>query len=473
MGDDMETAQVYRSDELDRLDAYYEGTAYDDLQDWDAKSDDGEYVPVRERKPRVQYNVAKLVCNKVAAKIVGAACFPTFKVDDDDDDTAFFKEVVKACKLKSALIEPTKRALNAGACFIRYYIVNGSPQIEYAQSKYCYPTFDATGALEACEIKYIFDDQKDKDTKGKPKAKWYRIVLTKTADILYDTPEYRPGVKPTFNEVDTAQHSLGWVQGVWLVTHKDKFDFDGYSLYGDVLDFIDALNYSLSQTDQAVSYNQEPQTIITGVAEEEVDTLIRSSQKAWTLPKDATATHLALETDGITAAVTTREELRNRMFEVIRVVIQDPEKDKAGGVQSGEALKQLNAPLCELVDDLRQMFEPVFIDLILKISLTLLHLNAGGDQTILQTPKGYIPTSFDLTAQWPPIFPVTIADITAMATAANMFQQAGVVSRETLTKWIASATDIIDDVEEELKRIETQEPLPSPFGTFGDEGGGQ
>ena len=30
MGDDMETAQIYRSDEIDRLDQYYEGTAYDD-----------------------------------------------------------------------------------------------------------------------------------------------------------------------------------------------------------------------------------------------------------------------------------------------------------------------------------------------------------------------------------------------------------------------------------------------------------
>jgi hypothetical protein len=471
MTDDASQAQVYRSDLIDLLDRYYDNEQYDDLMEWESCVDQEDYVAVRKRKPRIIYNVAKLVTNKVAAKLVGSQTFPTFSVEDDDDDTAFFRTVLKGCKFRSKLIEPVKRALSSGACFVRYYLVNGSVQIEYAQSKYCYPKFDAVGELEEVEIKYLFDDESDKDSKGKAKEKWYRIILTKTADILYDTPEYRPGVKPEFNEVARADHGLGWVQGEWLVTHKEKFGFDGYSLYGDCLGFIDELNYSLSQGSQAMSYNQEPQLVVKGMDEDELDGLVRSSQKAWSLGKIGEAEYLQTEMAGVEAAMKLREEMRNRMLEVIRVCIQDPEKDKGGAAQSGEALKQLNAPLVELVDELRAVFEPILVNLLLKIALTCLHYNALGEDTIIETPKGYFPSSLDITVAWPPVFPPTLTDIAQAATAATALSQGNIISRESLTRWIAQMIPTVDNVEEELKKIATQEPLPSPFGTFGDGGG--
>jgi hypothetical protein len=469
MGDDMNQAKEFRNDHLDLLDRYYDSEQYEDLQDWNEALKSDEYVPIRDRKPRIMYNVAKVLVEKVAAKLIGESTFPKFVIEDDDDDTEFFRVVGKTVKFRAKMIDPVKNMLKAGACFVRYYLVNGAVKIEFAKSKYCYPIFDEMGELDSCEIKYVYEDQNDKDQNGTPIKKWYKLVLTKQADIMFDNPTYRPGSRPTFEEAGRMEHGLGWVQGEWLQTHSDKFDFDGYSLYGDILGFIDELNYSLSQTSQAVSYNQEPQLVFNKMDEDELDKLVRSSTKAWNLGREGEAKYLETDMKGIEQAGDRRDEMRNRMLEVVRVVISDPEQIK-GNTQSGEALKQLYAPMLELIDDLRAALEPQFTNLLIKIGMTCLHYNAMGAQTVIQTPPGYVPSSFDFTVQWPNIFPPTLADINTMAQAANVLATAQIISRESLTKWIIAQTNIADNAEEEIKKLAVQEPLPSPFGSFGDGG---
>lgn len=471
MTEDMNQVKEWRSDFLNLLDCYYENEQYDDLMDWNEALKQNEYVPVRERKPRIIYNVAKVLVDKVTSKLAGESTFPKFKIEGEEDDTEFFNTVQKAIKFRSRLIDPIRNTLKHGACFVRYYLVNGQVKIEYAKSMYCYPQFDQTGQLENVEIKYVYEDQNDRDAQGSPIKKWYRLVLTQQADIMYDNPIYRAGVRPTFTEAARADHGLGWVQGEWFITHEDKFDYDGRSLYGDVLGFIDELNYSLSQSSQAIQYNQDPQLAVNKMDEDEIDKLIKSSAKAWNFGREGEGKYLETELGGVKEAGEQRDGFKTLMLDVVRIVLHDPEKI-TGNAQSGEALKQLYAPMLELIDELRSVLEPLIVNLLIKISMTLLHYNAEGFETIVQTPDGYVPNSVEFTIQWPSIFPPTLADINLMATAANMLQQAGVISRESLTKWFAAQTNIIDDVDEELKRIETQEPLPSPFGSF-DDGGGQ
>lgn len=470
MTNDMGKAQTYRSEELELLDRYYESTQYDHLMDWEQACElaNEQYVPIRKRRPRIIYNVAKVLVDKVTAKLIGKSVFPKFTVEDDPDDTEFFAVVQKACNFRRSLVEPIRHALISGASFIRFYFVDGNIQIEWANAKWCWPKFDALGELEELEIKYVFDDWEDIDQNtNRPKQKWYRLMLTKMADIEYDNPEYKEGVKPEFEEMDRADHGLGWVQGEWLPTAKDKFCPDGPSIFGEILGFIDDLNYSLSQSSQAIGYNQEPQLAINGMDEDEIDELIKSSQKAWNLGKEGKAEFLENDLAGVEAATEQRDHNRNRMLDVVRVVIHDPEKI-VGQASSGKALETLHGPLVELVDELRTVIEPHLIKLLLKIGLSALHLNAQGLETSIETPKGYLPSSLDLTADWPAIFPPTLEDIKNMADIATAVTTAKVVSRETMTRWLAPVFGI-DDIEEELSKLEA-EPELNPFGSFGGEG---
>jgi hypothetical protein len=462
MTSDMGQVSEWRKDSLDLLDRYFDNTQYDDLVDWESALE-GEYVAIRKRKPRIIYNVAKVLTNKVASKLVGSSVFPKFIIEEDPDDTMFFRAVQKACNFQLRLLDPVKHALRTGSALVRYYFVNGMPMIEHYNSKYCYPEFDDVGELDSVEIKYVYADEEEKDQiTGEYKKKWYRMVLTKTADILYDNPDYKPNSEPTFKEVERTTHGLGWVQGEWLCTDKDKHDPDGWSLYEDILGFIDDLNYSLSQSSQAIGYNQEPQLGMNGMDEDEIDNLIKSSQKAWNLGKEGKAEFIESDLKGISEAREDRDHKRQLMLDVVRVVLHDPEKMVAQA-QSGEALKALNMPLVELVDELRAAFAPSFKNLLLKIGLTTLALNAAGNETAIQVPDGYKPSSLDIDVKWPLLYPPTINDINLMSQAANVLSTAQIISRESLTRWIAPYVGV-ENIDEELEKIESQEPLPSPFG---------
>jgi hypothetical protein len=452
-----------RSDDLDLFDQYYENRQYDTLPEWDkANATDGTYIPVRQRAPRIKYNLPMVLVDKVAGKITGKSVFPKFVVEEDAEDTDFFRVVQNACGFRRNLVDPMKKLMISGSVFVRFQIKDGTPIMEGYNSKYCYPKFDATGELEQIEIRYVYEDGEDKDAKGNPKKKWYRLVLTKTSDTLFDNPDYREGSVPQFKVVNTYAHNLGWVQGEWFRTSKEKFSPDGQSILAPILDFFDEFNYSLSQTSQAVGYNQDPQLVVNNIDEDELDKLIRSATKAWNMGREGKAEFIQSDLAGVTVARETRDDMRQRALEVVRVIMHDPEKI-VGNASSGKALEILFAPLLELVDELRTVIEPSLKNLIIKIGMTLLALNAEGFETILTTPDGYEPQSLDVTVKWPPIFPPTLEDLQKMATTANTLSMANLVSRETLTRWLAPHFDI-EDVDEELKKILSQPPPPNPFG---------
>jgi hypothetical protein len=470
MTDQLNRAKKFRSDDLELYDAYYEKRQYADLVPWDDAVDQQEtYIPVRKRQPRINYNLAKVLCTKVASKLIGSSTFPKFVVEDDPEDTEFFRLVQKAVDFRRNLHEPIVRCLASGSSFARYYLVNGQFQMEWVNAKYCYPVFDDGGEeLVQLEIRYVYEDPNDKDGTGKLKKKWYKMVLTQMADILFDNPDYQEGGEPSFKEVSRADHMLGWVQGEWLRTTKRKFSPDGDSLYGDILDFIDDLNYSLSQSSQAIAYNQEPQLTIKGIDEDEIDKLIRSSMKAISLGRDGEAKFLESELKSVEQAENNRTANRNRMLEVVRIVLHDPEKI-VGNAQSGKALEVLHGPLIELIDELRTVFEPQLRRLLVKISMTMIAMDNSGFETALEIAPGYMPQSFDIVLQWPPIFPPTLDDIKNAVAAAAQAAAGLLVSRESMTRYLAPFFGI-ENIDEELEKISAQ-PVINPFGDMGGGGG--
>ncbi len=461
--DEVARYKKVRKDSLDLLDKYYDNEQYDGLIPWNQALQSEEYVAIRQRKPRIIYNVAKALVDKVGGKLTGDKVFPTFKMEDDPEATDYFRVVQNAAGFRRNLVEPVRAALLCGSAFVRYFLADGDIVMEWAKSKYCYPKFDVSGELEEIEIRYVFEDQNDTDARGKFKLKWYKWVGTKNADIEYDTPDYKEGTVPTFKVVAQNNHELGWVQGEWFRTSKDQHGPDGESIVEPIMDFIDELNYSLSQTSQAIGYNQDPQLAINNMDSEELDKLIKSAEKAWSLGREGKAEFVESTMKGVEAAAAARQEFKHLMLEVVRVVLHDPEK-MVGSASSAKALEVLNAPLVELVDDLRTSLEPSLKNLLLKIGLTVTMLNAEGFETVISMPDNYQPKSLNMTLVWPPMFPLTIEDIQKKVMAAVAATGARILSRESATHWIGPDFGI-EDLEEEKVKI-AAEPELNPFGTF-------
>jgi hypothetical protein len=281
--------------------------------------------------------------------------------------------------------------------------------------------------------------------------------------VLYDNPEYKENSEPQFQVVSVADHGLGFVQAEWFRTGEDKHTPDGPSLVEDITGFIDEMNYSLSQSSQAVGYNQDPQLTISGMDAEQLDQLIKSAQKAWSLGREGKAEFVESSLTGVETADKLRDKVKLGIQDVTRVLMLDPEKF-AQHAQSGKAMEQLHGPLVELINEVRPWVEAGITNITLKIAVTLLMLHEAGVETGLEIPAGYKPISLNISVQWPPIFPMTIADLKEKVGVGVAASSANIVSRETITRWLAKDFNI-EDIEAEIAKIAAQ-PVLNPFGSF-------
>jgi len=455
--------QKYRKKELDVYDSYYERRQYVGLVPWDHQNEDGTYVPVRDRSPRVQYSFAQVLASRLASKLVGSRTFPMLKVEDDPDTEAFIQAIIKVSRLKAYIVEPIRRMLVCGSSFMRFYVTQGQFKIQCYLSKWCYPEFDPAGNLESIRIQYVFEDEADRDEKGNAKKKWYKLELGKQSDVLYDSPEFTGETDPKFKAINTVPHNLGFVQGEWLKSTEKNNSIDGDSLVEPVMGFIDELNYSLSQSAMAVQYNQDPQLAINAMEEDEIEKLIRSSTKAWNLGREGEAKFLEAGMSGVQAAVELRDKMRLSVQDVTRIIMLDPEK-MTSTAQSGKAMEVLHGPMIELIEELRPMLEKSISLFVLKMAATNMLLFEQGASAPIPMPDGYAPQSLDITVSWPEIFPPTMEDLRTKVGIAVQVASGSIISRETMMKWLAKDFGV-ENIEEELAKVAAQ-PVINPFGAF-------
>ncbi len=456
----MGAVKKYRRECLELFDKYYEGTQYDNLPDWDAE---GPYIPIRKRKPRLQFNFAKVLASRVAGKIVGHKSFPRFVNEQDPDWEAYIRYIVQGSNLQARLAEPMRRYVSTGSTFVRFYLAEGAFRVDQYHSKYCYPLFDEAGELASITVRYVYEDPEETDERGRPKQKWFQMVLSQDVDTLYDNPPYKQGEPPVFSVAAEAAHELGFVQGEWFRLSENRHNPDAEPLVADILGFIDELNYSLSQSSQAVQYNQDPQLAVSNMTEDEVTTMIRSAMKGWNLGREGKAEFLETSLTGVERAEALRDKVRLHLQDVTRIIMMDPEKMVANA-QSGVALEVLHGPFVDLIEEIRPMAQVPLVRLVTKMGIANLMVVQRGGQPAVAFPPGWRPNSVELTAKWQPVFPMTIEDTQKKVNLASTVTTATIASREWALRYLAADLGI-EDIEEELGRIAAQ-PVINPFGAF-------
>lgn len=455
--------QLYRSSHIEMLDKYLENRQYEGMPEWDAGTEEGEYIPIKKRKPRIIYPFGKRLTNTVSSKLAGDSTWPQVKIDDDPDTEAFLQLIGRHSMMRTHVLHAIRRMVAHGSSFLRYYIVGATIKLEIYKSHYCYPVFDDEGNLQEVTIRYVYTDWEDTDENGKPKKKWYQLYLGQNVDILYDNPEYKASEEPMFEEISRAEHMLGFVQGEWFRTFEEKHRPDGPSILADITGFIDCLNYSISQADQALAYAHEPQLGISGMDVDEIDKLVKSSEKAWNLGRSGDAKFIEADLSGVERGMDFRERIKQHIGDVARVVMLDPEKI-VGHAQSAKAMEVLHGPLLDLVHELRPNVELAVKKLYQKLAVTVMMLEQRGENNVINMPKGYKPKSLDITFSWPPVFPMTMEDLQKKVQVGAAASNASLISRESVTAWIAKDFGI-ENVEEEIIKIANQ-PQLNPFGSM-------
>lgn len=460
-----ESSKKYRSDKLEKVTKYLNGTQYDGLHDWDSSSSGEDHIPLFKRKPKIIYPFLKIFADRMSSKLVGHSTFPKMKIEQDPDAEYFSNLVIDGGFIKPRILDSVKKLVAYNSVFVRYKISDGILKLESYCSNYCYPVIEPNGNLESIEIKYVYDSG-ETGSDGKKIMKWYKLFLSKEVDILYNNPVFdqNSSLEPQFEEVARNEHGLGFVQGEWFSNGENLYSPDGADpIISDIFGFIDAINYNLSQTVSATNYGLDPQLIISGMDTDEVDSLIKSSAKAWLMGRDGQARFLEVNGNGVKTANETTSDLFKRACDIARIVMLDPEKI-VGSAQSGKAMEILHGPMVELVNEIRPWIEKGLKSLMTKIVSTIIYVRDNGMDTQFITPKGWVPQSLEYKIIWPPIFELTTQDKQQLVSLGIQASNANIISRDTALRWLQSqGVDFgVDDFELEQQKISSQER----FNTF-------
>ena len=455
----------YRSPMLLDVDKYLDGRQYDGKIDWDEGASGNDFTSIFKRKPKIIFPFAKVFRNRVGGKLLGPSSFPKIAIEEDKETEYFLNAIfMPKTNFKVKLLGVAKSLVLRNSAFIRFYYKEGAMLLEEFNSNYCYPKFDDKKELEEIVIKYVYDTgEKENKSDEETIKRWYKLKLTKDSDIMFDNPKWKKDEhEPEFKVKEKVDHELGFVQGQWFRMGDGGIDGDETPIISDIKSFIDCLNYNMSLAAQAINYGLEPQLVLSGMVETEVDELIKSSSKGWVLGQQGQAQFVEVSGSGVASAMEFRTDSMKYFQWISRMVLLDPEK-MVGSAQSGRAMEVLHAPMVEFIQEIRPYAEEGIKLLLEKMMATTILLNRSLVPLDIFIPNGWEPKSLDMSFIWPPIFELTTQDKSQIVSLATQISSGNIASRDTMLRWIqAQGVDIgIEDYELEEQKVNNQKEFNS------------
>ncbi len=508
-----------RARHLSKLDAYLRGTQYDGRPDWfEGVNGHGEVVPLRERKPCVIYPLPAASVGQAVRFAVGEGRFPGITVDEVEADeavapglatsksdaealTALVAAIIDNACLKSSTRVLMRTGMSVKSAPAIVSVRRGRFMLDMPRPQDCVPKFvddDPTSDIEAMVWCYQFQKTVEQNGAIIEKPHMFRRDITTTEFVTYeDAPvEHTKGVK--WVELERKPHGLGFCPVVWTRNMPDSHcsDIDGTSLYGEMLDEFDALNFSLSQRHRGVHYFGTPQAYETEVGEDENPAQVgrtartqrgdedpvkggpfgvnpKKARKAapdqiWSYKGRAQLG--VLETSGKAFEVATKHvlDIRARILEALNVVLLDPETAMKQDL-AGVALERLFSPMLAMVDELREHWWEHCIAKIIGMMLRIIAVTGGKGLLIpgvtkaapmlsrftVQTEAGPLWVPPRMTPAWGDYFSPSADDIQKGVDSAEKAKTAGLITGKTATRYVAPYFGV-DDADAEAEEAEAE-----------------
>lgn len=457
------TLQVLRS--------VLEGTLYDKLKHsfQDERTESNEYIPLRDRRPSVRYNLCRMVVQDSVALLFGDGHFPMVELPGSTD-VEILQDIVKEAKLSQVMHEAAIRG-SIGSVAILMRVLSGRVFCDVMDTDYLTPTYKPEepdtllSVMERYKVKgrdlraigYAIDD------KAMERDFWFQRIWDDNAENWF-TPvpvhsEIYEGpfkgkvivetVEPEIDKARSVVHALGFVPLVWIKNLSAK-GLDGCCTFRPAVDTQIEIEYQLSQAGRGLKYSADPLLMIREPVAEG-SAMVRSAGTALVVSTDGDAKMLEINGAASAAVIEYVRVLRESAIESIHG--NRSTADKVSVAQSGRALEMMHQALIALADQLRTSYgENGLLPLVRMIvqAAQKLPIKIRGKQ--VKPPAN----TDDFTLRWPPWFAPTGQDRNQEAQTLATLGGSGYISRETAVKSLAAQYDI-EDVAGELARISKDE----------------
>nr|WP_321985344.1 phage portal protein [uncultured Lichenicoccus sp.] len=449
-----------RAQRLDLLAKVLDGALYDSLQYefGDEQNGTGEYVPLKQRKPSIRYNLCRMVVEDSVSMLFGEGRFPT--IDCADDRTkATIKDIIDESNLTEVMVDAaTRGSVGSVAIFLR--VLKGRVFWQAMPTLALTPVWDPE---EPDSLKSITERYQVKGSdlaaqgyeipeEQGTQTYWFQRIwdsLSETWFLPLSLDDERDGKPQLVDKDRTVQHGLGFVPAVWIRNLPGGDDIDGACTFALGIETQIEIEYRLSQGGRALHYASDPLMMIREPAGDPDGDMVRSASNAIIVSKDGDAKMLEINGASTSAIIDYSRALRDLALETMHGNRSTPEKLAAA--QSGRAMELLYQPLINLVDKLRHSYGRGVQRLLRMVVLA----NARSPLKAYDEPiaRGTLSTKNRLTLVWGPYFPATIHDKQLMGQTLGGLKRDGLISRETAVERVVEFEDVAD-IKAEMARIQ-------------------
>jgi hypothetical protein len=453
-----------RTFRLQTLQRVLNGSLYDELKHaFDEEYvDNGDYIPLRKRRPSVRMNLCRTVVNDAVSLLFSEGHFPAVDLKDPAQKQTMGK-LIKECGLNAVMIDAaTKGSVGSVAILLR--VLKNRAFFDVMDTDYLAPVWDpqapdtllkvqelykAKGSalkawgypVKADDLKADFWFQREWDDTAET---WF--MPWKVSDAL-DKKTAGIEFKPVVDDERTVKHNLDFVPIVWIRNLPGGDTADGKPTFCDeAIDTQIEIDYQLSQDGRGLKYTSDPTLLIKEPAYGENGPTVKGAANAIKVSAEGDAKLLEINGTGSAAVLEYVKYLREIQIETLHGNRTSPEK--MASAQSGRAMELMNQALVWLADRLRISYgEGGLLEL-------LRMLAKAADKFDLVFKDGEKVGTFDIAEgialRWPQWYAPTMNDMQTRANTLSKLCDSGLLSRETAIKILAAEYDIEDAAAEKL-----------------------
>lgn len=472
-----------------------EGALYDHLPHGfhhEKNRDTGDYIPLRDRRPCVRYNICRLVVDDSVSLLFSEGHFPTPECDDIAVKEAL-KNLCKEQRLNEMLLTAATIG-SVGSVAIHFCALkqkDGSHRvfIRPYRTTYFTPVFDPQAPDTLLRLREQYKVQGDVLIAmgydlDEPKAQyWFCRIWDDQVEHWYIPWRVKPKSndedeeesRPIEDKQRTVKHGLGFVPWIWVrnlpgqlrlletdlmpdipvsrngLTPNIKYsDCDGACTFSGAIDAMIEIDYQLSQAGRGLKYSMDPMLMLKQPPAPDGE-FIKSVTNAIILDKDGDAKLLEIQGTAFQVVMEYVRGLREMALETIHG--NRANADKVSAAQSGRAMELMNQALIWLADRLRVSYGEGALQSILKMAIAT---HQKYPLTVSGQKWPSIDPNTQITLRWPRWFAPSARDRQETAETLKRHKEAGHMSRETAVKSLAADFDI-EDVGQELDRIHADE----------------
>ncbi len=414
------------------------------------RTGNGDYIPLRQRRPSVRYGLSRVVVEDSVALLFSQGHFPTVDSPDRlvrDAVNAF----VRDARVNSVMVDAALRG-SVGSVAIQMRVLNGRIFLDIMDTAYLTPEWDpgapdtllrvtqrmkVSGAalvaqgydIDDIECDWWFQRQWDGDQES-----WF--VPIKASEAW----------SPAVDDDRSVRHALGFVPVVWIRNLPGGDGVDGRATFRPAIETSIEIDYQLSQAGRGLKYSSDPTLLIREPAGLD-GTMVRGAANALVVSEKGDARLLEINGTASQAVIDYVRVLRELALESVHGNRADASRLTVPA--SGRALELMNQGLLWLADNLRVSYGENGL-------VPLLRMMLRATETYALTVDGAVlpplNTAAPISLRWPDWYPPDSADRQRDAATIVSLVEAGMLSRESGLRILAPDYDMAD-AGEEIGRI--------------------